>query len=234
MNIETLAAKIEALEKKVNEQDKELVRVRDIEAIKKLQRAYGYYVERWMYQELVDCYSDRDDVTMDYPEGKFKGKEGIIRYFGSITDQPREFLHQLMPIAGIVDVDPDGLTASGRWYAFGGVFTPMGEKMRRVFVNGLYEMRYIKDDGVWKILELKWTIPYVLNIPEGWAIPEMINAGTLQGKWGGPAPDIATDPADLRYISGTIFPLHFTHPVTGKPTSENELNRTMLERTKQE
>jgi hypothetical protein len=31
-------------------------------------------------------------------------------------------------------------------------------------------------------------------------------------------------PKDLRYVSGYIFPFHFTHPVTGKPTSEAKLN----------
>ena len=36
--------------------------------------------------------------------------------------------------------------------------------------------------------------------------------------------DIAMDPKDLRYVSGYIFPFHFTHPVTGKPTSEAKLN----------
>ena len=31
---------------------------------------------------------------------------------------PPEFLHILMPLAGIVDVDPDGKNAKGRWYGY--------------------------------------------------------------------------------------------------------------------
>ena len=38
----TLEARIEALEKQVREQRQELTRLDDIEAIKKLQKAYGY------------------------------------------------------------------------------------------------------------------------------------------------------------------------------------------------
>jgi hypothetical protein len=39
-----------------------------------------------------------------------------------------------------------------------------------------------------------------------------------------PQPDIPIDPADLRYVSGYIFPMHFKHPVTGKPTTEGMRN----------
>lgn len=59
------------------EQQAELTGLRDIEAIKKLQRAYGYYVERMMYQEIVDYFTDIPDVILDWLEGKFLGKEGV-------------------------------------------------------------------------------------------------------------------------------------------------------------
>jgi hypothetical protein len=39
-----------------------------------------------------------------------------------------------------------------------------------------------------------------------------------------PIPDIAPDPADLRFVSGYILPHHFKHPVTGKETTETERN----------
>jgi hypothetical protein len=32
------------------------------------------------------------------------------------------------------------------------------------------------------------------------------------------------DKNDLRYVTGYIFPFHFKHPVTGKPSSETTLN----------
>jgi hypothetical protein len=34
----------------------------------------------------------------------------------------------------------------------------------------------------------------------------------------------AMDKNGLRYVTGYIFPFHFNHPVTGKPTSEAKLN----------
>ena len=90
---------------------------------------------------------------------------------------PREFQHQVMQIAGVVDIEPDGLHAKGRWYAFGGIFFPMKEKesVMRAFVSGIYEMGYIKEKGVWKILSIKWIIPYSCQIAGKWKLPEDVN-----------------------------------------------------------
>lgn len=224
MNVEALVARIEALEKQVKAQEKQLAVLQDIEAIKKLQKAYGYYVEHMMYQEIVDCFSDSPDVLLDWLEGKYLGKEGVRKYFEFMKSAPMDFMHQVMQIAGVVDIDPDGQTARGRWYAFGGIFIPREGNVRRSFVSGIYENRYIKENGVWKILAIKWVIPYAVRIAEEWAMPEDVNRPYLAGQFRGPRPDIDIDRNDQRYLSGYIFPFHYKHPVTGKETSEGEKN----------
>ena len=234
MNVEAMEERIKALEGQVAEVDelksqvrtleKNLTVLQDIEAIKKLQKAYGYYVEHMMYQEIIDCFSDSPDVRLDWLEGKYLGKEGVIKYFEFMKTAPRDFIHQVMPIAGVVDVDPDGKTARGRWYAFGGIFIPREGNVRRSFVSGIYENGYIKEDGIWKMLSIKWVIPYAVRIAEEWAMPEDINRPFLAGQFRGPKPDIDIDRNDLRYVSGYIFPFHYNHPVTGKSTSEGEKN----------
>lgn len=224
MTLEEMEARLKVLEDQVKTQAGRLQVVEDIEAIKKLQKAYGYYVEHMMYQEIVDCFSDSEDVVLDWLEGKYLGKAGVKKYFEAIKQAPTEFQHQVMQIAGIVDIDPDGRTAKGRWYAFGGIFVPRDGGMRRSFVSGIYELVYIKEDGVWKILSLKWVIPYAIRIAEGWAKPEDVTAPFYNDEFKGPKPDIAVDKADLRYVSGYIFPFHYSHPVTGRETSEAERN----------
>jgi hypothetical protein len=221
-----LEARLEAMEKR-------LQRVEDVQAINRLQYAYNYYVEHMMKQEIIDCFSDSPDVLLDWLEGKWKGKEGVRRYFDVNQVPPVGFRHQLMPTAGLITVAEDGKTAKGRWYAFGGIMmpNPPGQGNRpvsRSFINGIYEIGYVKEEGVWKILSINWIIPYGVRISEGWIMPEDIAGPMLKRQPGAPAPmmapDIPMDKNDLRYVTGYIFPFHFTHPVTGKPTSEAKLN----------
>jgi hypothetical protein len=231
MDNKALEARVEALEKKVKAQEKQLMVLKDIEAIKKLQKAYGYYVEHMMYQEIVDCFSDSKDVRLNWLEGQWLGKEGVKQYFSFMKVMPPSFMHQVMQIAGIVDIDPNGKTAKGRWYAFGGIFAPREDTVRRSFVSGIYEMAYIKERGIWKILSIKWVIPYAVRLAGDWAMPEDVNRPYLAGEFRA-KPDIPIDRNDGRYLSGYIFPFHYNHPVTGKPTSEDEKNERIFKLNK--
>jgi hypothetical protein len=217
----------DALEKRVE-------RVEDVQAIERLQYAYNYYVEHMMKQEIIDCFSDSPDVLLDWLEGKWKGKEGVRKYFDLNQVPPVEFQHQLIPSAGLITVAPDGKTAKGRWYAFGGIMMPSPgvegnvQTLSRSFINGIYEIGYVKENGIWKMLTINWNIPYGVRISDGWIMPEDI-AGPMLRNQSGPGdmriePDIPMDPNDLRYVTGYILPYHFTHPVTGKPTSEATRN----------
>jgi hypothetical protein len=219
------------------ELEKRLQRVEDVQAIERLQYAYNYYVEHMMKQEIIDCFSDSPDVLLDWLEGKWKGKEGVRKYFDVNQVPPVEFQHQLIPSAGLITVAPDGKTAKGRWYAFGGVMMPSlgvegaAQSVSRSFINGIYEIGYVKEDDIWKMLTINWNIPYGVRINDGWIMPEDI-AGPMLRNQSGPGgiriePDIPMDPNDLRYVTGYILPYHFTHPVTGKPTSEATRNERL-------
>jgi len=226
-NTESLEPRLAALEKRLQQ-------VEDVQAINRLQYAYNYYVEHMMKQEIIDCFSDSPDVLLDWLEGKWKGKAGVRKYFDVNQVPPIGFQHQLIPSAGLITVAPDGKTANGRWYALGGVMMPMPAKegakpeFSRSFINGIYEIGYIKEDGTWKILSINWVIPYGVRIKDGWIMPEDIAGPMLKGQSGAPGPqmvaDIPMDKNDLRYVTGYIFPYHFKHPVTGKTTSEATRN----------
>ncbi len=223
----SLESRLEALEKRLRQ-------VEDVQAINRLQYAYNYYVEHMMKQEIIDCFSDSPDVLLDWLEGKWKGKAGVRKYFDVSQVPPVGFQHQLMPSAGLITLDPDGMSALGRWYAFGAMMVPGPAKegqppsTRRSFINGIYEIAYVREDGIWKILKINWVIPYGVTIPDGWITPEDIAGPMLKGPSGAPGPQIAADipmdKNDLRYVTGYIFPYHFNHPVTGKPAGEAARN----------
>ncbi len=228
------AKSTESLESRIQSLEKRLQRVEDVQAINRLQYAYNYYVEHMMKEEIIDCFSDSPDVLLDWLEGKWKGKAGVRKYFDVNQIPPVGFQHQLIPSAGLITVDEEGKTAKGRWYAFGGVMMPIPSKegtkpeFSRSFINGIYEIGYIKEEGVWKILSINWVIPYGVRIKDGWILPEDIAGPMLKGSSGAPGsrvvPDIAMDKNDLRYVTGYILPYHFKHPVTGKPSTESKRN----------
>lgn len=91
MDLKDLESRIEVLEKEVKA-------LKDIDQIKTLQRAYGYYLEHWMSEEVIDCFSDSPDVVLALYEGTWLGKKGIKKYFTRENISP-EFLHQVMQLS---------------------------------------------------------------------------------------------------------------------------------------
>jgi hypothetical protein len=234
MNTKELELKVKELEKKV----KSLQRLQDIEDIKKVQKAYGYYLMNWMHEELIDCFSTSPNTTLEWPQGTFIGSDGPRRFFANInTKKDPQFMHQMMQISGIVDIEPEGDHAKGRWWGFGAMAIPAGsmevaggEGVDQAFGCGIYEMGYIRENGVWKILKIKWVPVYNGTLEEGWVKPERraksksssINSRGFPDSW---HPDSGPDPIDYSYPSGYILPFHYKHPVTGKKTSEEKRNQ---------
>jgi len=89
----------------------------------------------------------------------------------------------------------------------------------------IYEMDYIKEDGVWKIWKLRLLMHYAYTngkTPQG--PPE---TKETKGKAAPPPPKLNPDEwaeYDTEYPSGYIYPFSFVHPVTGKPSTEAKRN----------
>lgn len=50
----------------------------DLSAVKKLQKAYGYYLDKGMWTDLAEFFAD--DAVANYPAGVFIGKDCIRRH----------------------------------------------------------------------------------------------------------------------------------------------------------
>jgi hypothetical protein len=225
MSDKSLEAKVKTMASEIKSLKKQMQRLEDIEAIKRLQCAYGYYLEHWMGDEIIDCFAkDNPEVSGTFVEGTYKGPEGIRRYFGQGRVMPPEFLHMVMQVSPVVTVAADGKTAQGRWYGYGGILSRATMPLDPAIMAVIYEMDYIKEDGVWKILKLRLLMHYAYT----------------SGRTPPPPPDMKEAPRELpklspdewaeydtQYPSGYIYPFHFVHPVTGKPTTEAKRNATL-------
>jgi hypothetical protein len=216
--INTLEAEVKTLKKQVKARDRQIQTLQDIEDIKRLQCAYGYYLEHWMSDEIIDCFSNSPEVSGTFVEGTYRGPEGIRRYFGKGRVRPPEFLHFVMQVSPVITVDKGGKTAHGRWYGYGTIFSRFTTPLDPTYMMVIYEMDYIKEDGVWKILKLRLNMHYAYTSGRN---PPPADAPRLKL-----TPDVWAE-YETGYPSGYIYPFHFKHPVTGKATSEAERNAAL-------
>lgn len=212
-----LEKEIKRLKRQLQEKDTKITRLEDIEAIKRLQCAYGYYLEHWMSDEIIDCFAmEHPEVSATFVEGTYHGPEGIRRYFGKGREMPPDFLHMVMQVSPVITLAQDGKTAQGRWYGYGSILAKNTQPLNPAMMAVIYEMDYIKEKGVWKILKLRLLMHYAYPVRD-----------TPQGPPSGQGIKLTPDewaPYNTQYPSGYIYPFHFPHPVTGKPSSEAKRN----------
>ena len=218
---------MEELEAEVKELRKKVQRLEDVDAIKKLQRAYGYYLEHWMAEDIIDCFADGPDCSLKVAAGYYQGKESLRDFFHHgkkdvVMEYATngEFLHQVMQLAGVVDVDPDGLRAWGRWYGFGvNAFPVKDNKINPGWMNGVYEVEYIKQNGTWKLMHVQWCMTMHAPYLVGWVDPDRRDDTRMDRPYDRPS-ELRPDgrPEETLYPSGFICPFHFPNPVTGRKT----------------
>jgi hypothetical protein len=224
MNVEELEVMVRNLQEQVGTLQAHMRTFQDIEEIKKLQRAYGYYLDCWMTDELVDLFSDSPNTVLLIRAGEFRGKEGIRRFFKPRgQDRGRRipgFLHQVMQLSPIIDIAPDGKTAKGRWYGFGANASPVKDGVFQGWMDGVYENEYVKENGKWKIKKIDWNMYFFAPYTVGWVEPERQCNSSFRQR----PPDASPDgpPKDTLYTSSYICPFHFEHPITGRQISVNE------------
>ena len=218
MKLNELETKVRTLAETVENLEARIKTTEDIEEIKKLQRTYGFYITHWMGQEIVDLFSDDPDVSLVLIYGKFLGKEGIKRYFLEREATP-ELLFAMMQLSGVVNVDPDGKTAKGRWFGYGFEAFPIEYGVYAQTPFGIYENEYVKEDGKWKFKSIYWNQIFLCPFGECWVKPDRLipKPNTLHLPY---EPDLlhTTDEEKypIKYPSGRILPFHYKHPVTGK------------------
>ena len=117
-------------------------------AIERLQRTYGYFVDKSQWTPLSELFSD--DATLEIGgKGLFLGKRRVLEYMQTAfgRDGTKEnSLANHMQFQSIPDISPDGLTGWIRSRAY--VMSSGGWGLP------LCENQYRKENGVWKISRL--------------------------------------------------------------------------------
>ena len=225
------AERVVRLEAMVEILSAKLERLEDVNAIRKLQHTYGYFMDKGLYDEVVALFAA--DGELRFMGGVFKGHKGLHRLycerlrpgftgkngpaFGMLCDH--------MQLQEAIDVAPDGRTAKARFRALliGGSHDLKPDinphLPRQWWEGGLYENEYVKEDGVWKVKVMGHHLTWQGDFETGWAHQKPYD-GVF---WPKAYPEDPLGPDEVVMSDSkfwpdtTLVPFHYLHPVTGQP-----------------
>jgi acetyl esterase/lipase len=201
------ASSVESSDARLKRLEADVRAAEDIRAIKRLQRAYGYYLDKGMWEDLAAFFTE--DAVANYPAGVFVGHESIRKHLfmnvggGKMGDVGLgdNRLYNHMNIQPVVHLDPGGQTAKGRWRAFA-MFGSLGGGS--TWAEGVYEIQYARVRGVWKISKLDYYSGFGAPYATGWVAPassQAVAASGAPGVAGGSAAASASAPAATKNTS---------------------------------
>jgi hypothetical protein len=204
-----LNQRIDALERKVR-------LLEDRAAIEKLTRAYGYYIDKKLWDEVIPLFAPDAEVEISN-RGVYRNTNGVDRLFRQVIGHGRVGLaagelSNHMVLQGIVDVAPDGRTANGRWRAF--IQIGMWQKAA-LWAEGTYDIRYVRREGIWQFQRMRWYGTYFAPYDQGWAKQTFSN-NAPSTEYPPDAPP--SSPYDA-YPGHYVPPFPYPNPVSQRPWS---------------
>jgi hypothetical protein len=229
----------EALRERVDRLSKQLGILEDTNAIRKLHHAYGYYLDKGIWEEIVNLFADDGEVYFN--GGIFEGKNRGVRrlyidYFGGgfagnnfgpiqgfLLDQTQE--------QDVVEVAPGRKCAKARFHCLMQMAakvvsdSPLMEMARQQgqgilqwWEGGIYDNSYVRDGDVWKISKLDYRALWQADYALGWAYskPGYIRPFSKAYPENPTGPDKLIVPAAQLQLRAELVAFHYPHPVTGR------------------
>jgi hypothetical protein len=222
----TTDEEIAALKAQIAELSQRTAILEDIQAIRTLHFKYGYYMDKWLFPEIVDLFAEECEIH--FLNGIFKGKVGARRMFGDafkISGPTYGVLTDHLQVQDIVDVAPDRRTAMGRFRCFlmGGIHESKTDPPpipSQFWEGGVYENSYIRENGIWKIKVLNYNLAWQAEYEKGWGHSAvkllMVSPFTKTYPENPRGPDALKSEPFKFWPNTYLVPFHYRHPVTGK------------------
>ena len=168
-------------------------RFNDEDSVRNLQHAYGYYVDRKMWDDVLDLFAQDSTVEIK-GVGTFKGAQGVRQVMermgpagledGQLNDHP---LFDTM-----VQVLPGGREALSRGIDLGMIGDASKGTAR--WELSVFHNRFVKEDGLWKLKALRVYPILDVDYFKGWAregvvrnvsLPAMLGVTSDKGRMAG-------------------------------------------------
>ena len=185
-------------------------------AIRNLQRAFGYYVDRGLWRDAAQLFTADGTIEIG-ADGVYQGQARIEEYLrrlhggqeGLIYGQLNEWI-TLQPAIVVAD---DAMSATARWRDLG----MLGQyRSHAEWRDGIYENTYVREGGVWKIRSLHLYVNFVAPYARGWArLGEGEGLVRSQASVEYP-PDRPPTAVPAPFPAVQVPPFQAPHPVTGR------------------
>jgi hypothetical protein len=145
-------------------------RVHDIDQLRNLQASYGYYVDKALWDEVVDLFADNGTMELGL-NGVYAGRNSIRKYLYSLTGGKPGLrtaeINNHFQLSPVITLAADGQSAKARWRGIiqGGIF---GKGSGGDWGEGIYENEYVRDHGLWKIKSLHFYTKFYAPYEGGW------------------------------------------------------------------
>ena len=197
-------ATLAALQKRVDT-------LQDEDRIRNLQSAYGYYADRKMWDDVTDLFADNGLVEVG-GQGVWRGKAGVRKWLGSIgapglshgqlNDRPQYDV--------TVTIAPGGNEAYARGIELG--MLGEADQEKGWWEVAVFRNRFVKENGVWKIREMRRFPVMKTDIFKGWGKDRFADPAPT----GAYAPDAPLPAADAVNVALAVPAFIAPNPVTGK------------------
>ena len=201
-----LAALVSTLEQRISAMN-------DEDKVRNLQNAYGYYMDRKMWDDVTDLFT-ADGALEIANIGVYDGPGSIRRALersGPAGLQHGQ-LNELMQLDMAVAIEPGGMEARGRGLEFG--MLGEADKGTAFYTLAIFENRYVKQDDIWRIREMRIFPIMKTEYALGWAKSQVVDPPPAKEH----APDRPVPASDA--TKPAVIPAFFApNPATGKPVS---------------
>ena len=217
--VDALAARAAAAPagKRATDLQQRLGRLRDETQVQNLQHALGYYLDRKMYDDVSELFAS--DGTMELAQrGVYAGPARIRKALEVIhgpTPLVRGELFDHILLGTVVSIAADGQHAAARSIQLGQLGL-VGKGAQ--WELGIFENRFVKEDGKWKIASVRFFQRARTDYDKGWAVDAM-PVPTVEASL---APDRPPSQRYAAFPKAQSVGLSFANPVTGKPARAPE------------
>ena len=193
----------------------------DEDKVRNLQHAYGYYMDRKMWDDVTDLFT-ADGALSIATVGVYDGPKSIRRALerSGPAGLTHGQLNELMQLDMTIAIEAGGLEARSRGIEFGMIGE--ADKGTAFYTLAVFENRYVKQNDIWRIREMRLFPVMKTEYAQGWAKSQVVDPAPAQEH----APDRPAIASDV--MAPGAIPVFFQPNLgTGKPVTLPAGSRTV-------